>query len=228
MLITVFIAIEMLLVRVAYMSELPSPASIINKIQSTNKSAQSQSSGATAQATTTHQASSNESFNTTTTAFANESNITSSHSSTNLSLGQTSSIINANAALKTEAEINENKAFINSFEEMADLFKQKGEILLHSWLESDVSLIKFEQGRIEFSLSDEIPADFSGRISSHLKEWTGLNWVVIISKAKAMPTLSQQKLAKEVELKKQIEKEKNVSKILQLFPNSQVVDIEEC
>lgn len=188
-----FIAVEMLLVRLAYMSELPSPAAIISKFQ--------------------------ESGHTTATPVANSP----------APSGFARTTANATATVAAPAYIREEEpvASINSFPEMVELFREKGEILLHSWLEHDVSLIKFEQGRIEFCPSEEVAPDFAGRISSCLKQWTGRNWIAVISRSQGTPTISKQKEIEAEKLKISLTNEPNVKKILELFPGSYIKSVEE-
>ena len=118
-------------------------------------------------------------------------------------------------------------AYVNNFEQLVDLFKINGEPLLHSWLVSDASLISFKQGKLELSLTDEIPSDFPQRVSGHLRNWTGVNWIVVVSHEKGAPSILQQKKIDEDSLKKELAKHPNVNKILEIFPGAYINKIED-
>lgn len=187
-----FNAVEMILIRLAHLSELPSPASIIKKLQNTPPTSPTGGgSGGSAK-----------SYNTGASAHAYQSQ----------------------PVPQNEPE-GEPVARINNFEELVDLFKINKEPLLHSWLVSDASLISFKQGKLELSLTNEIPSDFPKRVSGHLRDWTGQNWVVVASNQGGAPSLLQQKLNEEENLKSQIAKHDNVNKILELFPGAYISNI---
>jgi len=156
-----FAACEMILIRLAYASDLPSPAALISKLQNTSNAPTPPSAGG-----------------------APRGGHASPSSYSSAPAYQTESAPN------TE---NETVSYVNNFNELAELFKIKGESLLYNWLLADARLIKFEQGRIELSLSSHIAPDFPQRVSRHLKEWTGKNWVVVASHQEGQATLEEQR-----------------------------------
>lgn len=182
-----FMAAEMILVRLAYMSDLPSPEKIIQGLKSGGVEA---------------------------------SSVSMARSAPSYNGG------GAKAALAPKQEPVVVTEEISSFEKMVETFKKNREILLHSWLESDVRVVKFESGKVEINPTDNVPADFPSRISTKLKEWTGQNWMVIISRDKASKTIHEQKQIEADALREKLSHHANVRKVLEMFPGSKISDVE--
>lgn len=187
-----FGAAEMILIRIAHMSEMPSPATIIKNTPKNDGGAQT----------------------------ARPTQNTPSYSG----VGQTAASPSTMPAYERESEP---VAILNNFNELAELFKANKEPLLYNWLLNEARLIRFEQGRLELSLSSNISPDFPQKVSSYLKEWTQRSWVVIASHAQGQATLKEQKDLQEQNLRNELEKHPNVAKILELFPGSAISSVEE-
>src|SRR6202011_4664491 len=70
-----------------------------------------------------------------------------------------------------------------SFAEVVALFDQRREAVIRSHLRERVHLIAFEPGRIEFRPAEGAPANLANRISQLLGEWTGERWLVARSES---------------------------------------------
>lgn len=124
--------------------------------------------------------------------------------------------------------IQSKKTFLN-FRELVECFKEKKEAILYDNLMNDVNLVSFEEGKISLKISDFLDKNFVNEISKHLKEWTGIKWQVEkvsnLEDNKILPTITN-----EIELEKQenfeeIKKDRNVSSVLELFPKSKISEI---
>ncbi len=79
-----------------------------------------------------------------------------------------------------------------SFAELAALFEQNREAVLHTHLCRNVHLVRFEPGRLEFRPGEHAPRDLANRIGALLSDWTGQRWVVSVSQDEGAPTLAEQ------------------------------------
>ena len=52
---------------------------------------------------------------------------------------------------------------------------------IKSALERDVRLVRFEDGRLEIALEPSAPKTLTGDLSKKLAEWTGRRWMVVVS-----------------------------------------------
>jgi DNA polymerase-3 subunit gamma/tau len=106
------------------------------------------------------------------------------------------------AALKMEPAIAVQPAQLPpmpaSFAEVALLFSERREGILAVALRNQVSLVRFEPGRIEFRPHASAPRDLAPNLARLLGEWTGRRWVVTVNTTEtAQPTLAEQDLIAE-------------------------------
>ena len=195
-------AAEMILIRIAYASNLPSPGDLVRDLKKgqsdaatmrnpANKEPQrSVASGEVAEAS-----------------------------------GHTEAIKN-NLEAKPSEKVVESQPSPQSFEELVALFEQNGEVFINRYLQES-SLIKFDAAahRVEVRPAPSCPADFIGQVSRLLTEWTGKRWVAIVSNEKGAKPL---RATAEDELESRIVAAKNdpmVLKALELFPGSEIVSV---
>jgi len=78
------------------------------------------------------------------------------------------------------------------FAALVALFAARREAVLHTHLCRNVHLVRFEPGRLEFRPGEHAPPDLANRIGALLGEWTGRRWVVSVSQDAGAPTLAEQ------------------------------------
>ena len=116
---------------------------------------------------------------------------------------------------------------INTFEDLVEIFKIKGELLLHAQLLSCVHLISFEKGKLEISISGNTNNNIAKDISKFLKNWTGEDWVISIVDDQGTETLDHKNERKAQE---EIENTKNtpeMQKVLKAFPNAELKSVND-
>ena len=114
-----------------------------------------------------------------------------------------------------------------SFAEAVDLFRRCGEPMLHGWLYQAAHLVHFEPGRIELRLGAGTPAGLSGRIAAALGRWTGRPWLVSVGTdgAPAAPTLAEQAAAAKRERIDALALDPRLRPVLESFPGARIVDV---
>ena len=118
-------------------------------------------------------------------------------------------------------------AEVNTFEDLVEIFKIKGELLLHAQLLSCVHLISFEKGKLEISISGNTNNNIAKDISRFLKNWTGEDWVISIVDDQGTETLDHKNERKAQE---EIENTKNtpeMQKVLKAFPNAELKSVND-
>ena len=118
-------------------------------------------------------------------------------------------------------------AEVNTFEDLVEIFKIKGELLLHAQLLSCVHLISFEKGKLEISISGNTNNNIAKDISKFLKNWTGEDWVISIVDDQGTETLDHKNERKAQE---EIENTKNtpeIQKVLKAFPNAELKSVND-
>jgi len=109
-----------------------------------------------------------------------------------------------------------------SFLEVVALFDRKREALLRSHLFANVHLVRFEPGRIELRLTEGAPRDLANRLGKLLGDWTGDRWVVSISQNEGEPTLREQAAARDETLRHEAAAHPLVRAVLDAFPGARI------
>ena len=116
---------------------------------------------------------------------------------------------------------------LRRFEDVVALAGEKREIVLKRALERDVRLVRFEEGRIEFSLAEGGSRTLANDLSRALQQWTGQRWMVALSSEPGAPTLHEQAAAAERERKEGAANHPLVQAVLSKFPGAQIVNVVE-
>jgi DNA polymerase-3 subunit gamma/tau len=114
-----------------------------------------------------------------------------------------------------------------SFTETLDLFERHGEVITRAQLWSQVHLVGFEPGKIEFRPVENAPRDLASRLSQRLAEWTGTRWVVAVSQAAGEPTLEQQQQTRDSERQSEVAGHPLVRAVLDAFPGATIAAVRE-
>jgi DNA polymerase-3 subunit gamma/tau len=114
-----------------------------------------------------------------------------------------------------------------SFADVVVLFDRRREALLRSHLVSNVHLVSFEPGRIEFRPAEGAPRDLANRLGQLLNEWTGMRWVVAISQETGEPTLAQEEARRESLLRNEVAAHPLVRAVLDAFPGATIAAVRD-
>jgi DNA polymerase-3 subunit gamma/tau len=116
---------------------------------------------------------------------------------------------------------------LRRFEDVVALAGERRDIRMKAALERDVRLVRFEDGQIEFALSEGGNRNLAGDLARCLTEWTGRRWMVALSSEPGQPTLREQAAAAERELKSNAASHPLVQAVLTRFPGAQIVDVRQ-
>ena len=119
------------------------------------------------------------------------------------------------------------EAMPQSFAEVVALFDKRREALLRVQLWSHVHLVAFEPGRIEFRPEEAAPRDLANRLGQLLGEWTGTRWIVAVSQAEGEPTLAEQEARRDSALRNEVATHPLVRAVLDTFPGAMIAAVRE-
>jgi DNA polymerase III subunit gamma/tau len=123
------------------------------------------------------------------------------------------------------AELGAPARALASFEDLLALAAEKRDLAIKSALERDVRLVRFEDGRLEIGLEASAPKTLTGELSKKLSDWTGRRWMVIVSAEPGMPSLKAQAQTRQAELKDGVRGDPLVQAVLARFPGAEIVDV---
>jgi len=116
---------------------------------------------------------------------------------------------------------------IKSFDELIEICNNNKEIKLKYELETNVNLVRFENQLIEISFNENLDKNFVKDLSEKLFNWTKKRWIITFSKKKGMITKKQNTKEKKENLILSIKKENLYKKIIEIFPDSELINVLE-
>jgi DNA polymerase III subunit gamma/tau len=114
-----------------------------------------------------------------------------------------------------------------NFNEVVALFEHHREAVLRSHLWSHCHLVHFEPGRIELRLDEAAPRDLPNRLGQLLGTWTGARWVVSVSREAGAPSLREQAEQRARHLRSEAEEHPMVRAVLEIFPGARIEAVRE-
>ncbi len=109
------------------------------------------------------------------------------------------------------------------FAEVVALAQDKREGRLAVALRTQVNLVRFEPGRVEFRPQPGTDGDLAPRLARLLAEWTGRSWVVTVNSTDpAQPTLAEQEAGAELRRRQDAAEHPLVKAVLAAFPGASI------
>ncbi len=112
-----------------------------------------------------------------------------------------------------------------NFEELADLFRRKGEYLIHDSIVNEIHLVSFKPERLEIRLAASASRELPNKIGNMLNSWTGKRWVLVVSSEAGQPTLGEQKVANKLAAIENSKEDPLVKEVLKYFPDAVISDV---
>ena len=103
--------------------------------------------------------------------------------------------------------------------------REGGEAPLAAWLQQSAHLIRFEPGRLELRFDAGVPADVAGRIGEAAARVLGRRWVVVLAAAQGEATLSEQAATSKRARMAELAQDPALLEVMAAFPGAELVDI---
>lgn len=190
-----FQATQMLLVRLGFASELPNSVDLVRKIADSKHHPRQNTEGSLEKSRSTKEE-------------VQEAN------------GE-----NSKSGIMEASEPAADSHIPQNFSEVVQLFADKGEMRLFTYLQDHVHLISFSVGQIKLRLGPNAPQELSASLAKYLYDWTGLRWGVLMSDAPGDPTLAEQALEQENKKKVEASNRPEVKALLEAFPGAEVTKV---
>ncbi|NOX82050.1 MAG: DNA polymerase III subunit gamma/tau [Alphaproteobacteria bacterium] len=111
--------------------------------------------------------------------------------------------------------------WLRCFDDVVRLAGKHRDAKLRTELEAYIHIVSFAEGRIDLRLHDDAPEGLANRLAQRLKEWTGRQWVVVVSNnGEGAQTVRDRRYA-------EVMADPLVKKALELFPGAEVTAIRE-
>jgi DNA polymerase III subunit gamma/tau len=114
---------------------------------------------------------------------------------------------------------------VDSFAELIALAVEKRDISAKMALERDVRLVRCEDGQLEIALEATAPKTLVHDLQRKITGWTGKRWIVVVSKEEGAPTMRAQMDAKQAEIERGVQSNPLVQAVLNRFPGAKIVGV---
>ena len=114
---------------------------------------------------------------------------------------------------------------IRTFADLVALAADKRDIQMKLALERDMRLVRLEDGQLEIALEPTASKVLVNDLSRKLQQWTGRPWVVVISREQGAPTLKSIADAQKAELEIGVRADPLVKAVLERFPGAEIVGV---
>ncbi len=114
---------------------------------------------------------------------------------------------------------------LSTFAEVVALAGEKRDLQIKSALEADMRLVRMEDGRLEVALERSAARSVVNDLSRKLEFWTGRRWTVIVSNEAGEPTLRAQAQAAKEKLTDGVQADPRVQAVMSRFPGTQLVEV---
>ena len=126
--------------------------------------------------------------------------------------------------LTTLSPQNTNKESINSLEDLIKLSALKREVELKYDLER-VNLIKFSDGKIDITFNENVSKNFVRNLSEKLLAWTSKRWVITLTKELGQKTFLEMQSINKKELLENEKKNDVYKKFKNIFSDGELVEV---
>jgi DNA polymerase-3 subunit gamma/tau len=112
-----------------------------------------------------------------------------------------------------------------TFADVVALAAEKRDLQIKAALETDMRLVRMEDGRLEVALERSAARSMINDLQRKLEQWTGRRWAVIVSNEPGQPTLRAQAQAAKAKLTDGVHADPRVQAVMARFPGTQVIDV---
>ena len=214
-------AAEMVLVRIAYAADLPTPDEVVRALSDGNGAMPVQTSRPASQPSGTMASAMREP------AMSGSSPAASlaPRGAPRAALASAIQPAADPAAVETAAASAAPPVVVRNFDELIALAAKNRDIGVKMALERDVRLVRCEDGRLEIALERSAPSTLVHDLSRKFSQWTNRRWMVIVSAEAGEPTLKSRNDARRAELKTGVQADPLVAAVLARFPGAQIVEV---
>jgi DNA polymerase-3 subunit gamma/tau len=196
-------AAEMVLVRLAYAAELPSPADAIKALANAAPPSSPPTSAPPVRS------------------------VVSTDGSVAAKTLEALEVVAEPISVPLPSPVPEGSPELESLEDVVELAGRVGERILRSNLVNSVHLVRFEPGRIEFRPADNAPDSLAHDLTRFLGKHTDRRWLVTVSREPGRPTLRRMADEKEAAEKVRAAEDPLVRAVLDAFPGAKIEAVRE-
>ena len=121
--------------------------------------------------------------------------------------------------------VGETGSSLNSLQDVAALAESHDEALLAARIRTFVRPVRLQPNLLEIALADGAPDTLAGDIARNLSQWTGQRWMVSLAEGKGGQTIAEARTAARNAQKDEIAATPTVRAVMDVFPGAKIEDI---
>ncbi|PSH68372.1 DNA polymerase III subunit gamma/tau [Phyllobacterium brassicacearum] len=114
---------------------------------------------------------------------------------------------------------------VNSIDDIIALADKQRNMQFKIMVKNCVRLVSLKPGRLEINLTDNAPKTLLTDLSQKLSDWTGIRWMVSLSREQGAATISETETAKRDSLLSDARADPDVAAILAKFPGAKIINV---
>lgn len=114
---------------------------------------------------------------------------------------------------------------VNSIADIVNLAGEKRDAKIKALVRTFVRPVRVDPGRLDVNLTDGAPATLLNELAVKLKEWTGIHWIVSLSREPGDPTMVEAEAKAKEQQVSDARQDPDVAAILARFPGAKIIDV---
>jgi DNA polymerase-3 subunit gamma/tau len=114
---------------------------------------------------------------------------------------------------------------VNSIEDIIALAEKQRDMQFKIMVKNCVRLVSIKPGRLEINLTENAPKTLLTDVSQRLSDWTGIRWMVSLSREQGSATINETETAKRDSLLSDARSDPDVAAILSRFPGAKIINV---
>jgi DNA polymerase-3 subunit gamma/tau len=204
-------AAEMVLVRIAYVADLPTPDEAIRMIEQGGGGSSPVVTGSAAPRSTS--------------TVSSSATPMPSARATSAPRGSAEAMTRPHMAAPAQATQSAPQLRLATFPELVALAAEKRDLQTKAALEADVRLVRIEDGRLEVAMERSASRTLINDLGRKLEQWTGRRWTVIVSNEQGQPTLRSQAQSQQSQRELAAESDPRVQEVMARFPGAKILEV---
>ena len=116
---------------------------------------------------------------------------------------------------------------IKTFEDLIQITTKEKEVELKYDLERNVNLVSFTPGKIDIAFNEKLNKNFIKTLTEKLLKWTGVRWIISLSKRQGEKTFYEKNLADKTHKLAEETNNEVVKDFLSVFSDAKLIDVSE-
>ncbi|MBB3542316.1 MULTISPECIES: DNA polymerase III subunit gamma/tau [unclassified Rhizobium] len=114
---------------------------------------------------------------------------------------------------------------VNSIGDIANLAGDKRDVKIKALVRNFVRPVRIEPGRLDVNLTEGAPGTLLNELAVKLKDWTGIHWIVSLSREEGQPTMVEAEANAKAQQVSDARQDPDVAAILAQFPGAKIIDV---